>query len=157
MKFSAQEEYGLRCLVTLGREGPGGFLTIPQISKREGLSSSHVAKLLSILRKAGFVSSTRGQAGGYMLAREPEKMLVGGILECLGGRLFSTEFCDRHTGVMPECVHESECVLRPVWTRVQAAVDVALEGMTLGDILNGTDSSRPIMFYETDRRHAAPV
>jgi DNA-binding IscR family transcriptional regulator len=30
MKFSAQEEYGLRCLLTLARLGEGASITIPQ-------------------------------------------------------------------------------------------------------------------------------
>ncbi|ARU39689.1 hypothetical protein CCB80_00435 [Armatimonadetes bacterium Uphvl-Ar1] len=63
MKFSAQEEYGLRCLIALARKGVGQSMTIPEISDQEGLTSSHVAKILAILRRSGFVASTRGQSG----------------------------------------------------------------------------------------------
>ena len=86
MKFSAQEEYGLRCLLQIARLGPDGSMTIPEISRIEGLTPTHVAKLTMILRKGGFLSSTRGQAGGYALARSPEKIIVGEVLEALGGK-----------------------------------------------------------------------
>lgn len=147
MKFSAQEEYGLRCLVTLASEGEGGFLTIPQISDREGLTPSHVAKLLSILRKADFVASTRGQLGGYSLAKPPAQTTVRSVLEALGGRLYGKGFCERHSGLLPECVHDSTCLIRPLWTTVQEAVDQAIEGVTIQDILDGKLSSRQVVFH----------
>ena len=38
MKFSAQEEYGLRCLLRVASAGEGGSVTIPAIAKAEALS-----------------------------------------------------------------------------------------------------------------------
>lgn len=140
MKFSAQEEYGLRCLLVIAAAGPAGeaSLTIPEISHKEGLSSSHVAKLLSILRKAGYVTSTRGQQGGYALSRSPENISLRELLECLGGRLYGDTFCARHSGTEDECVHEGDCRLRPLWSQVQSAVDSVLDRFTLADVLKET-------------------
>ena len=46
MKFSTQEEYGLRCLIILGKSYPNEKgLTIPDISQIEGISQHIVAKL----------------------------------------------------------------------------------------------------------------
>ena len=36
MKISAQEEYGLRCLVQLANLEEGETVTLPEIAKREG-------------------------------------------------------------------------------------------------------------------------
>lgn len=138
MKFSAQEEYGLRCLVALARKGVGHSMTIPELSDQEGLTSSHVAKILSILRRSGFVSSTRGQLGGYQLAMEPKDMVLRDVLEPLGGRLFGEEFCERHTGILPNCVHETDCTLRPLWNGIQQAVDGIVGRFTIQDLLDGT-------------------
>ncbi|MFB3095094.1 MAG: Rrf2 family transcriptional regulator, partial [Candidatus Acidiferrales bacterium] len=55
MKFSSQEEYGLRCLLCLAREREGGSLAIPAIGQAEGISTTYVAKLMRILRRGGFV------------------------------------------------------------------------------------------------------
>jgi Rrf2 family iron-sulfur cluster assembly transcriptional regulator len=63
MKLSTQEEYGLRCLLQLGRQGDDTSLTIAELSQREGISAPNVAKIMRVLRKAGLVKSTRGQAG----------------------------------------------------------------------------------------------
>ncbi|HEX6184752.1 MAG TPA: Rrf2 family transcriptional regulator, partial [Pyrinomonadaceae bacterium] len=69
MKVSAQEEYGLRCLLQLAQWGEGEYLTLGQIAEREGISSANAGKLLWILSKANLVSSIRGTKGGYRLAR----------------------------------------------------------------------------------------
>src|ERR1051326_7981820 len=97
MKFTAQEEYGLRCLLQIARE-PSGFGTIGEIAEREGLSAAYVAKLLMVMRKGGLVASTRGQKGGYRLARPADEITMDAVLEVLGGRLLSADFCARHTG-----------------------------------------------------------
>ena len=65
MKLSAQEEYGLRCLLQMASRGNEASLSIPEISRAEGLSVPNVAKLMRLLRIAGFVKSVRGQSGGY--------------------------------------------------------------------------------------------
>lgn len=137
MKFSAQEEYGLRCLVALSRRGMGESMTIPELSEQEGLTSSHVAKILAILRRQGFVKSTRGQQGGYQLAMEPNKMVLRDVLEPLGGRMFGEEFCERHTGIQATCVHDTDCVLRPLWNGIQQAVDGIVGRYTVQDLLDG--------------------
>ncbi len=67
MKLTANEEYGIRCLVRLGYAGQG--LTIPEISQAEGVSPAYAAKILRVLRKGGFVKAARGKEGGYTLAR----------------------------------------------------------------------------------------
>jgi len=41
------------------------------VAAAEQLSSPYVAKLLSVLRQAGFIESVRGRTGGYHLARDP--------------------------------------------------------------------------------------
>lgn len=156
MKFSAQEEFGLRCLISIAREGEEGFLTILQISEREGLSGSHVAKLLSILRKHGFVKSVRGQQGGYRMARPPQEILVRDLLEALGGRLYDSGFCLRHAGLGESCVHETDCTLRPLWGTVQNAVDRVIAMITLQDLLDGTlESPNAVMQGLPPRRATA--
>lgn len=110
-------------------------LTIPEISKSEGLTEAHVAKLLMILRKHGFVKSTRGQSGGYMLSRSPNTIRVNEVLAALGGRLFESDFCEKHSGAQNVCVHDSACKIRSLWARVQLAIDKVLYEITLADLL----------------------
>lgn len=154
MKFSAQEEYGLRCLLSIARRGPETSLTIPEISRMEGLTPSHVAKLLAILRRHGFVASTRGQQGGYTLGYPADEIRIGDVLDVLGGRLYGTGFCERHSGMEAECVHESDCMLRPLWASIQNAVDGVVSRMTLADVLHGQKPSELITLQSLEHAPA---
>lgn len=144
MKFSAQEEYGLRCLIQIAKSADS--ITISEISRTEGLSPTHVAKLLMILRKGGFITSTRGQAGGYVLSREPGHIIVGDVLASLGGRLYDGDFCGRHKGQLSICRHAIDCSVKSLWQVVQTAVDDVVQHITLADLLE-TKEAEPVKFY----------
>lgn len=157
MKFSAQEEFGLRCMLALAREGENGFLTIPVIAKAEGLTQSHVAKLLAVLRKSGFVNSYRGQQGGYTLSRPAAQISVAELLAALGGRLTHDHFCVRFTGQSEECVHTDDCTLLPLWLRIQEAVDGALKGVTLHDLTDPSAGVNVRLYDDPKARSLAGV
>jgi Rrf2 family transcriptional regulator, iron-sulfur cluster assembly transcription factor len=133
MKLSSQEEYGLRCLLQLARAGAS--LTIAEMSEREGISAPNVAKIMRILRRAGLVTSTRGKAGGYTLARPAADVKALDVLAALGGRLFDTGFCDRHAGIQSHCLNTRDCSIRPVLRGLQQAVDHVLGELTLASLL----------------------
>jgi Rrf2 family protein len=137
MKLSSLEEYGLRCLVQLGHARDAGeeSLTIAEMSRREGISAPNVAKIMRILRRAGLVTSTRGQSGGYVLARRPEEVRVGEALAALGGRLYDPGFCDKHSGSVRLCTHLPDCSIRPVLRQVQEAIDHVLRALTVRSLL----------------------
>ncbi len=141
MKISAQEEYGLRCMIAIASSKKDNGLSIPEISKMERLSEPHVAKILSILRKTGYIKSIRGQGGGYILARSPEAILISDLLSSLGGRVFTPEFCDRFNGHTEECVHKGVCPINILWEKIQIAIDRALHGITLSDIIKGLNNA----------------
>jgi Rrf2 family protein len=135
MRLSAQEEYGLRCMLRIAREGEGASLTIPMIGSLEGLSISYVAKLMRLLRRGGFVTSSRGQAGGYTLARPADQIVLGEALAFLGGRLYEPQFCEEHSGMDDVCAHSMDCSVRSLWRTVQAVVDQVLSKTTLKELL----------------------
>jgi len=148
MKLSSQEEYGLRCLLQVARHGPEGSITIPKIAGIEGLSIPHVAKLMRLLRRGGFVKSVRGQAGGYKLARTPDQINIGEVLAWMGGRLFEPSFCTMHSGMAELCTHSVDCSIRSLWQSVQHVVDQVLGKVTLADLLGG---ERQVSSWITDQ------
>ena len=141
MKLSAQEEYGLRCLLQVARRPHGQSVTIPEIADAEGVSRHNVARYLGTLRKCGIVDSERGQHGGYTLTREPSSIVVSEVLSALGGPLYDPSFCNHFTGAEETCQHTAiDCSIRGLWMRVQDAVDDVLACTTLQDLLEAADN-----------------
>jgi Rrf2 family transcriptional regulator, iron-sulfur cluster assembly transcription factor len=135
MKFSTQEEYGLRCLLRISKSDSPNGLTIPEISQLEGLSTANVGKILRFLRLGGFIESARGQTGGYKLARPAEEIIIGEVLEVLGGKLFQDNFCSDHSGVEMICTNSIDCAIRSLWKTIQNLLDGVLSKMTLRDLI----------------------
>ena len=52
MKISAQEEYGLRCLLQLAYLKEGESLTLAQMAEREGISVANAGKLPAVRQAA---------------------------------------------------------------------------------------------------------
>src|SRR5215211_1549198 len=105
MKITAQEEYGLRILIRIASCKDQEGMSIPQLSEAEGISSHYVAKLTRILRMEGFINSTPGYKGGYVLAMPAENIVINKVLKALGGSLFDASFCGTHAGAMKLCTH----------------------------------------------------
>jgi Rrf2 family protein len=135
MKFSSQEEYGIRCLLRIAKATTSNGLTIPEISQLEGLSSANVGKILRILRLGGFIESARGQTGGYKLARVPEDINIGNVMSALGGKLYEDGFCSIHAGVEGICNNSIDCSIRSLWSTIQNLLDGVLSKISLKDLI----------------------
>jgi Rrf2 family protein len=137
MKITAQEEYGLRCLLRLARAGDAS-LTLPEIAEAEGLSVPHVAKLMAVLRQAGLLDSVRGRAGGYRLAKAPEAIRLGSLLLTLGEPLFDeADYCQKHAGNAADgiCVNHDACTLKSLWHTLEQWMRGTLDRITIADLL----------------------
>jgi Rrf2 family transcriptional regulator, iron-sulfur cluster assembly transcription factor len=145
MKFSTQEEYGLRCLLRISKSDSPNGLTIPEISQLEGLSTANVGKILRMLRLGGFIESARGQTGGYKLARPAEEIVIGEVLEVLGGKLYQDTFCVDHSGSELICTNSIDCAIRSLWKTIQKLLDGVLSKMTLKDLIGSEQQVKAIV------------
>ena len=154
MHLMAQEEYGFRCLLQVAQHEGSEPLTIPTIADREGLSPEYTAKLMRALRRAGLVTSTRGAAGGYQLARPATDINAWEVIRSLGGTFFPDEFCDTHPGQLRNCVHTTSCAIRGLWSVVESSVRSVLEKVTLADLKR--DERAMVIWLETPEPSVSP-
>lgn len=137
MKVSAQEEYGLRCILQLAAQPAGVPMTVGEIARREGISAAYAEKLLRIMGKAGLTQSIRGANGGYALARSPELITLGDVSRALDGRQTWDEICEKHTGDRDICVHEGACRILPIWQGITTYVHGLLDSISISQLLRG--------------------
>lgn len=135
MRFTAQEEYGLRCALQMAKRDGEGAMKIADLAKLEGLTSAYVAKLMRVMRKGAVVVSVRGKSGGYRLARPPALMSVADVLMALDHRLYEAETCRQYPGTSRLCVHLSDCSIRALWRKLEASLWNILERTTVADLL----------------------
>ena len=142
MKINKQDEYGLRILLRIARSDSEMGLSIPQLSELEGMSKPYVGKITRLLRLAGFVESTRGQKGGYVLAQDPKDIIIKDVISSLGGNLFNKDFCGQHSGEIRICTNSVDCSIRSLWTILQYTVDKVLANISLIDLMGNEGDSK---------------
>jgi len=145
MKITAQEEYGLRILIRIAACKDAEGLSIPQLSDAEGLSSHYIAKLTRTLRMEGFIKSTPGNKGGYVLVKPASEIVINKVLKALGGPLFDADFCGMHAGTLRLCTNSVDCSSRSLWKMVQFTIDQLLDKVTLQDLANPENESTRLL------------
>lgn len=151
MKISAQEEYGLRCLVQLAGLSESESLTLPQIAQREGISVANAGKLMWLLNKASFVQATRGTKGGYSLSRPASEIYLNEVIKVLDADEIDAH-CESYTGILQNCIHKGDCGIRPVIIGLHEIVQNALSQITLAQLV-GEESEVNETFHQIQGIH----
>jgi Rrf2 family protein len=133
VKVSTRGDYASRALLSLALHGDGGAPTsVREIADRTGLPQPYLEQILLALKGAGLVRSKRGVGGGYVLAREPDRILLSEIVSAVDGPIVAGDFAEPHTG--GACDHEGQCVLLAIWASAGAHMRRYLDSFTLADI-----------------------
>lgn len=130
IRVSRLADYASVVMACLARH-PGEVLPAAQIGEDTHLELPTVSKLLKRLAQAGLVDSFRGVTGGYRLARSAKDISLAEIVEALDGPIGLTECSIGHAG----CERQSFCAVSRDWQGVGVAIDNALRGVSLADLL----------------------
>lgn len=152
MRISTRTEYGLRVLVTLARvEGEDRCLSLTEIARREKLPHAYLEQLVGDLRRAGLVSATRGQSGGYRLARPSAQIAMSDAVRALEGPIL--EMPCAGAGDLEHCDRPQPCSVHEVFQRVYESLSASLGATNLADVV--ATAGGPPYPIEVRRRRAA--
>jgi len=133
MKISTKGRYALRLMLDLALKYNDGYVSVKDISERQGISDKYLEQIITVLNKAGFVKSVRGAQGGYRLVSEPSRYTVGMILRQMEGSLAPVSCLEEGSEV---CDRASCCVTLEVWEKIGQAVSGVVDNITLEDLVN---------------------
>lgn len=132
MKISTKGRYALRIMIDLVQHDTGEAISLKEIAERQEVSAKYLELIIAILNKAGFVSSTRGKAGGYRLTRKPSQYTVGSILKLTEGSLAPVACLGSGEHA---CQRAEKCVALPMWQQLDRLIDDYLESVTLANLI----------------------
>ncbi|MBE9058783.1 Rrf2 family transcriptional regulator [Sphaerospermopsis sp. LEGE 08334] len=144
MELSCKSEYAILALLEMATHYESGEpMQIRQIAAQQDIPDRYLEQLLATLRRGGIVKSQRGSKGGYLLAREPWKISVFDILECLEGFDIKTGEDDTN----PKSVDSA--IVEEIWQEARQAANAVLQKYSLQDLCEQRDSRRQldIMYY----------
>jgi Rrf2 family protein len=135
--LSQRGRYALKALLHLARQAPEQQ-GVAAIAEAEQIPRKYLETIMSELRKAEIVESSRGWSGGYRLARPADLITFGEVIRLTDGPLALLPCASRNFYKRCEdCVDETNCALRRVMAKVRNDVSQILDRTTLADALRG--------------------
>ena len=132
MKISTRTEYGIRVLLTLARADEDRCLSLTEIAKREKLPHAYLEQLVGDLRRAGLVTATRGQSGGYRLARPAAEIAMTDAVRALDGPLLEMPCAGAED--LEHCARPQPCSVHDVFQRVYESLSQSLGDTNLAEM-----------------------
>ncbi len=134
MNITSKSRYALKILMDLAERDPTGTGAVAQrtdISKRQGIPLDYMDHVLSRLREAGLIASTRGRGGGYRLSTPADRVSVLEIFTAVEDSFQPVQCLEGGAG----CVLEHQCSSRDAWSEISAAISASLSGIILADLV----------------------
>ena len=129
MKLSTKSRYGLKIMYFLAQNTSDNFQNVSSIASATGVSEKYIEKLLSGLKSANLIVSSRGNDGGYKLINAPSVITCGQILRAMEEELaFADCVGDGHN-----C--DKNCPNRKVFKKLYDSINSTLDSITLQDML----------------------
>jgi Rrf2 family cysteine metabolism transcriptional repressor len=133
MKLTARSEYALLALVYLARHENEGYISIENIANAQGIPSKFLEQLMLAMKRAHFLHSTKGQRGGYALAKEPHQITLAEVVRLFDGALAPTESVSEN--FYESTPIEKEKKLTRVFKDIRDYVSQKLEKTTIADVM----------------------
>lgn len=144
MELSSKSEYALLAMLALAaRYKDGEPLQIRQIAVQQHIPDRYLEQLLAGLRRGGLIRSERGARGGYLLAREPWKISILDVINCMEGA--DSQRVEKGAG----SEKAERAAILEIWQESKDAADTVLSKHTLQDLLDQRDARQNlnIMYY----------
>lgn len=132
MKITTKGRYAIHILYDLAVNGSEHPVSVKEIATRQEISVKYTEQIISILNKAGYVSSSRGFQGGYRLTKPLEEYVIGDVLRLTEGSLAPVE-CLASGKV--DCPKHGQCATIVLWEKVDKAIRDVVDNVTLAELV----------------------
>lgn len=143
MRLALHTDYALRVLIYLAIHGRRA--NIGQIAEFFQISKDHLAKVVQRLNQELLIRTIRGVGGGLELARRPEEIRIGDVIDRFEGGMHLLD-C---VAIEDVCVIQPGCRLRNVLIEAEQVQRDYLNSVTLADVV-ASDSDLVQLTFSSD-------
>jgi Rrf2 family cysteine metabolism transcriptional repressor len=133
MKLTSRSEYALLALVYLARSQQDTYISVETVANAQGIPPKFLEQILLALKRARYLRSSKGQHGGYTLARQPEAISLAEVIRLFDGALAPTESVSEN--FYESTPIEKEHGLVRVFKQIRDYVSDKLEETTIADVM----------------------
>jgi len=132
VKITTKGRYAIHILYDIAINGKEHPVSVKEMATRQDISVKYTEQIISILNKAGYVSSSRGFQGGYRLTKPLQEYVIGDVLRLTEGSLAPVECLAADKNPCPK--HE-KCATILLWEKVDQSIRDVVDHVTLADLV----------------------
>lgn len=80
MKLSSKTITAIKMFIDLGEHYEEGYISLVDIAKRKDVSKKFLEQIVPLYKASGLLVGTRGNQGGYRLAKAPKEVTLKDII-----------------------------------------------------------------------------
>lgn len=141
MRLTTRTNLAMRTLMFCAAN-PGQIVRKHDVAQACGASENHLAQVIHLLARKGYIKTQRGRSGGLMLARAPEEIGVGAVFRTFEAVLPFVECTEERQATCPLA---GVCRLKCVLDEALAAFYARLDEATLADLVTTNTELRTLL------------
>ncbi len=130
MRLTRAGEYAIRCVLYLSSRGEGILTSKKEIAARCGIPPQFLSKIAQELQKARIIEIRQGPRGGFILARNPEKLTLLNVVEAIIGEIYLNDCVVRPN----QCMASPKCPVHQVWNKARQQLRDTLNSVTFQEL-----------------------
>lgn len=139
--ISTKSKYGIRALLYMGIKGEKVKVSIKEIAEDEKISGRYLEQIFSVLKQGSIVKSVKGASGGYIFAKELNKISIKELIELFEKDVYCEIDQESEIGSLEYSLNEI------LWKEYNNKLSNFFENIILKDLLSGHKENKNIMYY----------
>ncbi|HJQ67201.1 MAG TPA: Rrf2 family transcriptional regulator [Gemmatimonadales bacterium] len=131
--LSQTAEYALRAVLYIAQHGDR-LVQVGEMAQALRIPRNYLSKIVHVLARDGVLESTRGKAGGFRLAKAPDRLHVVQVVSPFD-RLDEVRHCLLGR---PQCSDRTACAAHTRWKEVAERVAEFFRETTVAELLLGS-------------------
>ena len=127
MKLSSKTITAVKMFIDLGEHYEEGYISLVDIAKRKDVSKKFLEQIVPLYKASGLLVGTRGNQGGYRLAKAPKEVTLKDIIY-----ISESGLGKENTGYAP---------IDGFLNQIDNHLDLYLEKKTLADLIETAKES----------------
>lgn len=134
MQLTRAADYGVRVMIHLAALPEDSRSLLPALATATGSPESFLSKVLQTLARAGYITSRRGKAGGFVILPRGRHASLYDVVQAIDGPI--------HLNVClvngASCDRSEICPAHPIWAQAQRAMFDVLTRASISDMARQT-------------------
>lgn len=140
MRLTTRTNLAMRTLMFCAAN-PGRIVRKHEVALACAASENHLAQVIHLLARAGFLKTLRGRSGGLMLGLAADAITVGAVFRCFEAVLPFTE-CSEESSTCPLV---AACRLKCLLAEAVEGFYARLDAVSLSDLVGGNTALQGLL------------